>query len=195
MKEKNNDFLPQRDNGYESLKVYQKAECIYDVTVNFCSRFINANCRTYDQMVQSARSVKMNIAEGYVDGATSKKSEIHLTGVAKGCLHELLHDYEDYIRLADPQRDKKRSNEILNFTTGEASNKMKAACRQHNDKEYYHRACDAGNDEQIANMAITIIHQTDAMLTGYIERLKQKFLNEGGITEELYRARRQKRGF
>ena len=142
-------------------------------------------------MVQSARSIKENIAEGYVDGATSKKSEIHLTNVAKGCLHELLHDYQDYINMSDPQRDINRSNIKLHFTNGEAADKMKACCKMHNDVDYYKRACEAGNDEQLANLAITLLHQEDVMLTSYIEKLKQKFLTEGGISEEMYRARKQ----
>ena len=187
----NNDFLPQRHNGYENLLVYQKAVCIHEVTVYFCSNYINVKCRTYDQMVQSARSIKENIAEGYVDGATSKKSEIHLTNVAKGCLHELLHDYQDYINMSDPQRDINRSNIKLHFTNGEAADKMKACCKMHNDVDYYKRACEAGNDEQLANLAITLLHQEDVMLTSYIEKLKQKFLTEGGISEEMYRARKQ----
>ncbi len=189
--EKSNNFLPQRDNGYEKLFVYQKAECIYDVTVYFASRYINPKSRTYDQMVQAARSGKQNIAEGYVDGAASKKSEIHLTTIAKGSLHELLLDYQDYLRVADIQRDVNRSSDRLKVYDGPQSDKMKEACRKHNDSAYYRFACKQGNDEQIANMAITLLHQEDVMLTGYIEKLKQKFLTEGGISEEMYRARKQ----
>lgn len=191
MADKNNDFLPQRGNGYEKLLVYQKAECIYDVTVCFASRYINPKSRTYDQMVQAARSGKQNIAEGYVDGATSKKSEIHLTTIAKGSLHELLQDYKDYLRIADVQRDTNRSNISLREYDGLQADKMKTICKKHNDSAYYRYACSQGNDEQIANMAITILHQEDVMLTGYIEKLKEKFLTEGGISEEMYRARKQ----
>lgn len=191
MSDRNDNFMPQRGNGYKKLLAFQKAECIYDTTVIFCSRYISTKSRTYDQMVQAARSGKQNIAEGYVDGATSKKTELNLTTVAKGSLQELLLDYEDYLRIADVQRDLNRSSENLLIYDGDKADKMKHACRKHNDSAYYRNACEHGNDEQIANMAITLLHQEDVMLTGYIEKLKQKFLTEGGISEEMYRARKK----
>ena len=45
------------------------------------------------------------------------------------------------------------------------------------------------SDETVANIAITLIHQTDAMLTKLIERLKEQFVQQGGIREEMTRAR------
>ena len=54
-------FLPLRGN-YRSLIVYQKAECIYDVTFFFAHKFLEKGDRTVDQMVQAARSGKQNIA-------------------------------------------------------------------------------------------------------------------------------------
>ena len=45
------------------------------------------------------------------------------------------------------------------------------------------------SDEAVANIAITLIHQTDAMLTNLIERLKEQFVQQGGIREEMTRAR------
>lgn len=54
-------FLPQRGH-YKSLIVYQKAECIYDVTYMFAHRFLSRGDRTVDQMIQAARSGKQNIA-------------------------------------------------------------------------------------------------------------------------------------
>ena len=50
--------------GYENLLSYQKAVIVYDGTVRFCERFLNKRDRTYDQMVQAARSGVQNIAEG-----------------------------------------------------------------------------------------------------------------------------------
>jgi hypothetical protein len=51
--------------GYRSLQAYQTAEIVYDGTVKFCERFINPRSRTTDQMVQSARSGKQNIADDF----------------------------------------------------------------------------------------------------------------------------------
>lgn len=45
------------------------------------------------------------------------------------------------------------------------------------------------NPEEICNMAITLIHQTDAMLGKLIECAKADFLKHGGAREEMTRAR------
>jgi four helix bundle protein len=84
--------------GYRSLRSFQVAELVYDGTVIFCDRFIDKRSRTHDQMVQAARSGRQNIAEGSMASATSKKTELKLTNVAKASLEELLLDYEDFLR-------------------------------------------------------------------------------------------------
>ena len=50
-------------------------------------------------MVQAARSGVQNISEGSVAAATSKRTELKLTNVARASLEELRLDYEDYLRL------------------------------------------------------------------------------------------------
>ncbi|HET6890418.1 MAG TPA: four helix bundle protein, partial [Pyrinomonadaceae bacterium] len=60
--------------GYRQLKSFQHAELVYDATVKFCERFIDPRSRTYDQMVQAARSGRQNIAEGSQASGTSKNS-------------------------------------------------------------------------------------------------------------------------
>jgi len=84
--------------GYRNLKSYQMAEIVHDATVVFCNRFIDRRSRTHDQMVQTARSGKQNIAEGSMASGTSKKTEIKLIGVARASLEELLVDYQDFLR-------------------------------------------------------------------------------------------------
>ena len=49
--DEDNDFLPQ-DHNYRSLKAFQKAECIYDVTYYFANKFLKTGDRTIDQMVR-----------------------------------------------------------------------------------------------------------------------------------------------
>ena len=92
------DFLRQ-DNNYRTLKAFQKAECIYDVTYYFAHTFLKAGDRTIDQIVQAARSGKQNLAKGNIDGVTSREMEIKLTNVNRASLHELLLDYEDFLRV------------------------------------------------------------------------------------------------
>lgn len=84
--------------GYRRLKSYQTAEIVHDATVAFVARFIDRRSRTTDQMVQAARSGKQNIAEASQASATSRKTELKLTSVARASLEELLLDYEDFLR-------------------------------------------------------------------------------------------------
>ena len=51
-------FLPKRGN-YRGLIVYQKAECIYDITYYFTSTYLKKGDRTIDQMVQSVGGEKL----------------------------------------------------------------------------------------------------------------------------------------
>jgi four helix bundle protein len=92
-----NNLVPKH-GGYRSLKSFQIAQLIYDVTIRFCDRYINPRSRTHDQMVQAARSGVQNIAEGSKASGTSKKTELKLTNVARASLEELRLDYEDFLR-------------------------------------------------------------------------------------------------
>ena len=172
-------FLPLRGN-YRSLIVYQKAESIYDVTFFFAHKFLEKGDRTVDQMVQAARSGKQNIAEGSAASTTSRETELKLMNVAKASLQELLSDYEDYLRV--------RGLEQWQSTDSRYIRTRKVAAK-HNDSAYYREAVAVRSDETVANIAITLIHQADAMLLKLIEVLKRQFVQQGGIREEMTRAR------
>jgi restriction system protein len=84
--------------GYRDLRSFQITTVIYDATVWFCEKFLDARSRTVDQMVQAARSGRQNIAEGSRAAATSSQTELRLVNVARASLDELLLDYEDFLR-------------------------------------------------------------------------------------------------
>jgi hypothetical protein len=71
---------------YQTLLSYQKAEVVYDLTFRFAHKYLSKGDRTVDQMIQSARSGKQNIAEGSKAALTSKETEIKLTNVARASL-------------------------------------------------------------------------------------------------------------
>ena len=176
----NKDFIRQ-DNNYKTLKAFQKAECVYDVTYYFANKFLQKGDRTIDQMVQAARSGKQNLAEGNIDGVTSKEMEIRLTNVNRASLHELLLDYEDYLRVRGLEQwpyDDPRCVQTREF------------CKRHLDSAIYREKIKDRSDETIANIAITLIHQCDVLIKGLIEWQKKNFLENGGIKEEMYRARK-----
>ncbi len=174
------DFIRQ-DNNYRTLKAFQKAECVYDVTYYFANKFLQKGDRTIDQMVQAARSGKQNLAEGNIDGVTSKEMEIKLTNVNRASLHELLLDYEDYLRV--------RGLEQLPYNDQRCV-QTREFCKRHLDSAVYREKIKDRSDETIANIAITLIHQCDVLIKGLIEWQKKNFLENGGIKEEMYRARK-----
>ncbi len=96
----NQDDTPLMPHGgYRKLRSYAVAEAVYDATVVFCRRFLGNDRRMCDQMVQAARSGVRNISEGSGAAATSRKSEMLLTNVARASLSdELLPDYESFLR-------------------------------------------------------------------------------------------------
>src|SRR5712672_580214 len=84
--------------GYRTLRSYKVAQVVYDATVVFCRRFFPHDRRLTDQMVQAARSGVRNISEGSGAAATSRKTEMKLTNVARASLSdELLRDYESFL--------------------------------------------------------------------------------------------------
>ena len=171
----------KKPGSYKTLKVYQKSECVFDITYYFVEHFLDrGHDRTVDQMQQAARSGKQNIVDGYSDAEGSSDSYHKLTVIAKGSLEELLEDYEDYLRVRQLER------------WGQQHPKYQACIplfQKHNDSKWYRRQIEDRSDEDIANIAIIVIHQTLALLRGLIDRIDKKFLEEGGIKEQRFQAR------
>ena len=59
------DFLRQ-DNNYRTLKAFQKAECIYDVTYYFANTFLKVGDRTIDQMVTALSTESILVQEVFL---------------------------------------------------------------------------------------------------------------------------------
>ena len=178
-------FLPH-GGSYKNLIAYQKAECVYDATFYFAHHYLENGDRTIDQMVQAAQSGKQNIAEGAAAGNTSKETEIKLTSVAKASLQELLVDYEDFLRVRGLKQWQPDDARLA---------QTKRACAAHNDSEYYRKAMPERSAETIANIAITLIHQTDWLLNKLIEKLEIQFVENGGVKEQMTKARKEYRGY
>ena len=172
-------FLPQHGH-YRNLRVYQVSEMIYDITFYFCQKYLQKGDRTVDQMVQAARSGKQNIAEGNQAAATSSETEIKLTNVAKASLEELLDDYEDYLRVRGLQQWGQLHPRY------EA---MREYARSNQIKKDYASQIQKMNDEEIANLCITLIHQAMYMLHKLLETMQDRFVTEGGIKERMLHAR------
>ncbi|EKD52265.1 MAG: DNA topoisomerase type IA Zn finger protein [uncultured bacterium] len=184
--ESNNTLIPKY-GGYRKLRSFQVSQLVYDGTVIFCNRFINKFSRTHDQMVQAARSGVQNIAEGSMASATSKKTELKLTGVARASLEELLLDFEDFLRQKGLSQWPKDSDKALAIRTNYLSDQS--------DKS-------DGSDlvglktitaENAANILICLINQASYLLGRQLKTLENQFLNEGGFSERLYKMRSGRR--
>ena len=173
-------FIPPH-GGYENLLSFQKARIVYDGTVWFCGRYLEKRDRTYDQMVQAARSGKQNILEGSQASGTSKETEIKLTNVARASLEELLEDYRDFLRVRGLRLWEKDSKEAL-FV-------RKLGSRKDASYDTYRPYFDTRPPEVAANILICLIHQTDYLLDQLIRQLEKAFLQEGGLRERMTRAR------
>jgi len=180
----NTGFIPTH-GGYRNLITYQKAEIIYDGTVNFTNRFYRKYDRTIDQMVQAARSGKQNIAEASMASATSKETEIKLTNVARASLEELLIDYEDFLRthklpIWDREHRLVKRFRELNRTPNA-------------NYETYRNALEHTEPEICANAMICLIRIATYLLNRQVRSLEQAFLKEGGLRERMTRARMEHR--
>ena len=135
-------------------------------------------------MLQAARSGKQNIVEGRSDSAISAEIEIKLFGVARGSFHELLNDYEDFMRTREiPFWD--RSHPRFNA--------LRETCKNRNDSSFYRPLFHKMNSEELLNLMITLLRQEIYMLDKFIEMIKEDFLKKGGIKEQMMRARLQVR--
>lgn len=166
---------------WKDLYFYRKSDTLFQLTVEFCHRFLPAyGDRTVDQMIQAARSGKQNIVEGSEDGQTSSEMEIKLLNIARGSLQELRADYNDYLN----------TRHLTSWpANSERQQRLREFCHSHNDYSDYEPFVNKMSDEEMANMALTLCHQTDKMMCAYIEKLEKQFVTEGGIKGRMYAAR------
>lgn len=173
-------FIPPH-GGYEKLLSFQKARIIYDGTAWFCSHYLQKRDRTYDQMIQAARSGKQNILEGSQASGTSKETEIKLTNVARASLEELLEDYRDFLRV--------RGLPLWDKNSKEAFFVRKLGAKKDASYESYRTYIESRPPEVVANILICLIHQTNYLLDQQLRQLEKTFVKEGGLRERMTRAR------
>jgi len=177
-------FIPPH-GGYQKLLSFQKARIVYDGTVWFCNQFLNKRDRTFDQMVQAARSGKQNIIEGSQASGTSKETEIKLTNVARASLEELLEDYRDFLR-------------VRGLAEWSKEHRLTARLRQLNRQpnvsyDTFKKGIENTDPAISANVMIGLVKLTNYLLDRQIRQLEIAFLQEGGLRERMTRARLQER--
>lgn len=210
------DLIPKH-GGYRKLKSFQVAQLVYDVTVRFCDRYIDKFSRTRDQMVQAARSGVQNVAEGSQASATSKKTELKLTQVARASLEELKLDYEDFLRqrglaTLEPNhpaltRFKQTKPQTVEAFAAWVEEERKEGTDRHGQPRTNRNSRNSDSSVPVgegpceslsssclaANGALSLLNLACYLLDRQVERLAVDFENDGGFTERLYKVRTAKR--
>lgn len=170
--------------GYRDLKSYQMATIVYEATAAFCDRFIEKRSCTHDQMVQAARSGKQNVVEGNMASGTSRKTELKLIGIARTSLEELLQNFEDCLR----------QHGLPLWSKDDARAKAVRAMAYLPNRAYwaYRPRVRQGSPGEAANTINCLVHQTNYLLGHQLRQLDRRFLEEGGMTERLYRMRKKR---
>ena len=172
-----------KKGGYRSLIVYWLAIEIYDLTLIFCQKYIEKKSRTFDQMIQAARSGKQNIVEASLE--KSVESNLKLTGVARASYGELLEDYADFLRQKnlslweknDPRTLKIRKIKTLSFKSNKSY------------KSYGSYKPYLSHPESFANLMITLCFKQGYLLDRLLKSIEEKFIREGGFRENLFKKR------
>jgi restriction system protein len=191
-------FLPH--GGYRKLRSYKVAEAVYDATVVFCRRLLPQDRRMCDQMVQAARSGVRNISEGSGAAATSRKSEMLLTNVARASLSdELLRDFESFLRQNGLRVWPKDSREALAMRARLAQDHAPNLPPAKNGavrltglsglSDFVGKA----SPELAANAMLCAVNQAAYLLKRQLESQGKTFLEKGGFTEKLYGSRIKRR--
>ena len=194
MSDPDGPLLPH--GGYEHLRSYKVAEAVYDATVVFCDRFIDKRSRTHDQMVQAARSGVRNISEGSGAAATSRKTEIKLTNVARASLSdELLKDYKSFLvhrGLRVWHKDARETLAMRERLKHDVAPALPPAPRGTvrlsglaGLSEFVAKA----EPELAANAMLCAVNQAAWLLRRQVEQQSRDFLEKGGFTERLYATR------
>lgn len=208
------DPLIPKHGGYRSLKSFQIAQLVYDLTVRFCDRYIDQRSRTHDQMVQAARSGVQNIAEGSQVSGTSKKMEIKLTNVARASLEELRLDYEDFLRQRDLPVLSPDDPVIARFKAKRCSTVEEVRSWVEDERRRFRTNTDehrqqSGSDLSVsvgvspsgplpssalvANAVLSLLNIGCYLLDQQLVAQAIAFERDGGFTERLYQRRQNRR--
>jgi four helix bundle suffix protein len=128
-------------------------------------------------MTQAARSCKQNIAEGSAASGTSKETEIKLTNVARATLDELIeHGSAEW-----PSDDERRIA-------------ARDYAKAHADWPDWQKFFETRPADTVANLMLTICHQTRYMLDKMIAAQEEDFKKHGGVRERMHAACTAARG-
>lgn len=166
--------LISKHGGYRNLKSFQTAEIIYDLTVEFCRRYIPSH-KMRDQLEGAARGGKQNISEGSQTSGTSKQSELRLIDVARASLQELLEDLKDFLR----------QHNFVIWDKDSAKAKEVRALAYRTDRTCKTYWSYTGDSEAAANCLICLINQANFLLDRQLDTLAKELGEKGDLRERI----------
>lgn len=190
---------------YKYLLTYRYAEILCDLGVDFSQKFYlcrnplgNLNNlgylsdlpvrRTIEQFTQALRSGKQNIIEG-VSEVASLKSQIKLLGVAAASFEEAIADLEDFLRQRGLKIWPKTDPQVASFR--EVGYRFSNLSNLSNLGNLRQLPVLPRNPEEAANFLLTLLHIETFLLSKQIKSVEEKFIKDGGYTENLYNKRIQ----
>lgn len=172
--------------GYEYLLAYKVTVPVYDYTVTFCKRYFHklSSRRTQDQMVQAARSGMQNLLEG--NQQASLEGYIKLLGVNTASLEELLRDFLAYARqnkveIWDKEKTKGEVRELGEVWEVIKKNPTLPTIPNFPDLPE--------NEHCAVNLMLALINQAIYLQKKLRQSLEEKFVQEGGFRENLFKKR------
>lgn len=170
--------------GYKSLLVYRLATTISDFTVIFCDRWIDKKSRTYDQMIQAARSGKQNIVEASKE--LSSSSDILLNSVSRSSYAELTEDFEDFLRRRNLTIWKKDDPRVIRIRLFKESVENPTSLIDFSKWTNL----DFDNPENFANLMVCLCFKQGYLMDKLLRSKQEKFIQQGGFRENLFKKRR-----
>lgn len=155
----------KKPGGYKNLIVYQQAVIIYDLNIKFCSKYL------------------LDSGRGAPTRRTVDQMNINLTAVSRASFGELLEDYLDFLRSRNLPVWDKNDPRVLEIR----------ARRETNESNWTNWSNWLNTPERFANLMITLISKENYLLDQMVRSLEQKFVNEGGYSENLFKKRMEKR--
>lgn len=189
---------------YFWLKSWVLANIIEQGTLSFCNRFVDFKIdpqrRLYDQMMMAARSIRANIAEGAGRHETSYETEMRLTDVARGSVHELMGDCISFIMRSSLQTwntSDPKYLAVLNYQLAKpaySDNYIHDAVKHIlSEKKHFDVFLEHGSCEDAANCIVVLCLKINAMLTKMLSAQLRDFKQEGGFAENLTKSRLETR--
>ena len=186
--------------GYRKMYSFGFTCLVYHATTLFCNRNFTYKRdplgKTCGQMIGAARSARQNIVEASSRAATSKEQELRQLDVAKGSLDELAGDYEVFIIDAreapwsqtDSRYQEVRALQLDSFTESDDLDHKFGKYILEMRKRF---GIWLENEDPLiaANAILVTIRRAIALLKGQMDKTAGTFLDEGGFTERMSRAR------